>query len=185
MEDVRIIELFFARDEAALLETERKYGGRLTALACSITEDPQDAEECVNDTYLEVWQAIPPARPDHFFAFLAKILRHNALTVCEKRHAKKREGVTVELTRELAECLPDSYDPTAEEDSAAIRKAMEDFLRSQEETARKLFLRRYFYLEPVERIARYYGLKEANVFQILSRTRRKLKAYLQKEGYAL
>ena len=92
MEDIRIIELFFARDEAALLETERKYGGRLTALACSITEDPQDAEECVNDTYLEVWQAIPPARPDHFFAFLAKILRHNALTVCEKRHAKKREG---------------------------------------------------------------------------------------------
>ena len=120
MEDVRIIELFFARDEAALLETERKYGGRLTALACSITEDPQDAEECVNDTYLEVWQAIPPARPDRFFAFLAKILRHNALTVCEKRHAKKREGVTVELTRELAECLPDSYDPAAEEDSAAI-----------------------------------------------------------------
>ena len=185
MEDVRIIELFFARDEAALLETERKYGGRLTALACSITEDPQDAEECVNDTYLEVWQAIPPARPDHFFAFLAKILRHNALTVCEKRHAKKREGVTVELTRELSECLPDSYDPAAEEDSAAIRKALEDFLRSQEEPARRLFLRRYFYAVPIAELAQETGLTESAVTSRLHRLREKLRVHLGKEGIGL
>ncbi len=185
MEDVRIIELFFARDEAALLETERKYGGRLTALARSITEDPQDAEECVNDTYLEVWQAIPPARPDRFFAFLAKILRHNALTVCEKRHSKKREGVTVELTRELAECLPDSYDPDAEEDSAAIRKALEDFLRSQEETARKLFLRRYFYAIPIAELAKETGLTESAVTSRLHRLREKLRVHLGKEGIGL
>ena len=185
MEDVRIIELFFDRDEAALRETQRKYGGRLTALACSITKDPQDAEECVNDTYLEVWQAIPPARPAHLFAFLAKILRHNALTVCEKRHAKKREGVTVELTRELAECLPDSHDPATEEDSAAIRKAMEDFLRAQDPLARKLFLRRYFYAVPIAELAEETGLTESAVTSRLHRLREKLRTHLGKEGIGL
>ena len=185
MDDRKILKLLLARAEEAIEAMAAKFGRRLTQTARHILGDWREAEESVNDTYLEVWQAIPPARPDRFFAFLAKILRHNALTVCEKRHAKKREGVTVELTRELAECLPDSYDPTAEEDSAAIRKALEDFLRSQEETARKLFLRRYFYAIPIAELAKETGLTESAVTSRLHRLREKLRVHLGKEGIGL
>ena len=185
MEDKHIVDLYWSRDQRAIGETQQRYGGYCYSIAYRILDNHEDSEECVNDTYLEVWQAIPPARPDHLFAFLAKILRHNALTVCEKRHAKKREGVTVELTRELAECLPDSYDPATEEDSAAIRKAMEDFLRAQEPSARKLFLRRYFYAVPIAELARETGLTESAVTSRLHRMRERLRTHLGKEGIGL
>ena len=182
MEDIRIIELFFDRDETALRETADKYGSRLFGVAHAITGNTQDAEECVNDTYLEAWRSIPPARPSHLFAFLAKIIRHNALTVCEKRRAGKRAGTTVELTRELAECLPDPLDPVTEAESARIREALEIFLKTQEATARRLFLRRYFFGVSIAELASETGLTESAVTSRLHRLRQKLRVHLEKEG---
>ncbi len=185
MEDTRIIELFFQRDETALRETASKYGSRLSVIARSITENEQDAEECVNDTYLEAWQSIPPARPVHLFAFLAKIIRHNALSVCEKRHAQKRTGITVELTQELSECLPDTCDFAKMDDSTHIREVLGRFLKAQESEARRLFLRRYFYAVPIAQLAKETGLSESAITARLYRLREKLRVCLEKEGIGL
>ena len=185
MEDTRIIELFFQRDEAALREIESKYGGKLSAIARSITENDQDAEECVNDTYLEAWQAIPPARPIHLFAYLAKIIRNNALSLCEKRHAQKRNGITVELTQELCECLPSALDPACEEESARIRAVLNRFLMIQKPDARRLFVRRYFYTLSVAQLAAESGLTESAVTARLYRLREALRKQLVKEGIEL
>ena len=107
MEDNQIIELFFRRDETALTHTKERYGSRLRALAFRILGSNEDAEECENDTYLKAWESIPPQNPRYFFAYLAKICRNTALHRAEKANAQKRNAVVVELTNELAECLPD------------------------------------------------------------------------------
>ena len=185
MEDACILDLFFQRDENALRETASKYGSRLTVIARSITENEQDTEECVNDTYLEAWRSIPPARPVHLFAFLAKILRHNALSVCEKRHAQKRTGITVELTRELCECLPDTCDFPKLDESAHIRDILTRFLRAQSADARRLFMRRYFYAIPISQLSKETGLSESAVTARLYRLREKLRVCLEKEGIGL
>ena len=185
MEDTRIVELFFNRDEAALRETASKYGGRLLTIAHSITENHQDAEECVNDTYLEAWHAIPPTRPTHLFAYLARIIRHNALSVCEKRNAQKRRGITVELTQELCECLPSASDPARELEGARIRSTIESFLLAQAPAARRLFMRRYFYAIPIAQLAREAGLTESAVTARLYRMREALRKQLEKEGIDL
>ena len=182
MEDVHIIELFFKRDETALREVASKYGGRLTAIALTITENDQDAEECVNDTYLEAWQAIPPARPTRLFAYLAKIIRHNAMSLCEKRHAQKRNGIVVELTQELCECLPSAWDTAREEESARIRCVMEHFLWKLKPDARRLFVRRYFYAVSVAQLAAETGLTESAVTSRLYRLREALRKQLEEEG---
>lgn len=185
MEDTCIIELFFQRDEAALREIASKYGGKLSAIARSITENDQDAEECVNDTYLEAWQAIPPARPTHLFAYLAKIIRNNALSLCEKQHAKKRSGITVELTQELYDSLPSALDLACEEESARIRAVLNRFLMIQKPDARRLFVRRYFYTLSVAQLAAESGLTESAVTARLYRLREALRKQLEKEGFEL
>ncbi len=178
--DQEILALYVARDEHAIAETQAKYGGRLMALALSITENRQDAEECVNDTYLQVWNLIPPHEPERFFAFLCKITRHTALDVCEKRHAQKRRAVHVELTEEMAECLPapdNEFDPDRELLAAALNR----FVRGLDERTRYMFLRRYFYSDPVGEIARALGVSENAVSSALLRARKKLKKLLLEE----
>ena len=109
MEDNKIIELYFMRNEDAISRTKDIYGARLKALAFNILRNIQDAEECENDTYIKAWESIPPQKPQHFFAYLAKICRNSALKILEKQKAEKRNAVIVELSQELSECLPDRY----------------------------------------------------------------------------
>lgn len=175
MEDERIIALYFAKDEAAIEETRRKYGAYCFATANRIIRDSSDAEECVNDTYLHAWNAIPPAKPDNLKLFLAKIARNLAIDRC--RHTR------AELLCELEECLPAGSDTEGEAMARELGGAVNAFLFTLAERDCNIFLRRYFFAESTEEIAKKYGVRASNVLLILSRTRQKLKKYLEAKGF--
>ncbi len=181
MQDREIVDMYFERDESAIRHTSDKYGKPLMALSKNITENIQDAEECVNDTYLQAWNRIPPNRPDRLYAFLARITRNISLDVCEKRHAQKRSAVFVELTAELQECIPSRYDEL-DCDNAVLGDALDSFIRSLDSETRYIFVRRYFYSDSIKNISDNVGRKESNVAVILHRTREKLRKRLEKEG---
>lgn len=186
MEDEQIIDLFFARDEQALTETDRKYGGYCFSLANGILNSAQDAEETVNDTYWKAWNTIPPCRPSVFKLFLAKITRNLAFSRWRQSAAEKRGGGEMDLVlEELTQCvaLPGSVedDLNVKELSRAIRS----FLDTLPVREQNIFLRRYFFVEESGTIAQRYGMKPATVLRTLSRTRAKLKKYLAREGYAV
>ena len=186
MNDEQILDLYFARDEQALVETDRKYGGYCFTMANSILHNDQDAEETVSDTYLKAWNAIPPKRPGIFKMFLAKITRNLAFSRWRAYSAEKRGGGEMELVlEELADCLaaPGSVEDTM--DAKELARAIRAFLDTHPEREQNIFLRRYFFVEESETIARQYGMKPATVLRTLSRTRMKLKRYLLKEGYAV
>lgn len=186
MEDSKIVDLFWARDEQAVEESQRAYGGYCFSVAQGILDDPQDAEEVVADTWLHAWNSIPPERPKFLKQYLAKLARNLALSLWRTRTAQKRGGAQLELTlEELGECIPSSATAHGYLEGQELKKSINAFLSAQPRRERNVFLRRYFYLEETAQIATRYGLSETNVFQILSRTRRKLKKYLKKEGYAL
>ena len=180
MEDNQIIELFFRRDETALTHTKERYGSRLRALAFRILGSNEDAEECENDTYLKAWESIPPQNPRYFFAYLAKICRNTALHRAEKANAQKRNAVVVELTNELAECLPDdrSLNDTPEQ---TLGEHISAFLKTISRENRTIFVRRYFLSEPLSAIAHALHISESKVKSSLFRTRNKLRDYLSKE----
>ena len=186
MEDTKIIDLYFARDEQAIAETDKKYGRYCFALANSILSNVQDAEEAVSDTYLKTWKAIPPHRPVVFRLFLAKITRNLAFTRWRKLTADKRGGGEMELVlEELAGCVAA---PGSVEDSIngkELAKTIRSFLDTLPAQEQDIFLRRYFFVEESEAIARRYGMKPATVLRTLSRIRAKLKNYLTQEGYAV
>lgn len=186
MEDSRILDLYWQRDEQAIRETKDAYGGYCFSVANAVLENAWDAEEVVSDTWIQAWNSIPPNRPAHLKQYLAKIARNLALNAYLAQNAQKRKGDQVSLAlEELGECIPSGETAEGHLEERELKDTISRFLRTQPLREQGIFLRRYFYLEPVEEIAQRYGLKEANVFQILSRTRRKLKAYLTKEGYAL
>ncbi len=186
MEDTMILDLYFARDEQAIAETDKKYGAYCFTLANSILNNTLDAEEAVSDTYFNTWNAIPPQRPAMFKLFLAKITRNLAFTRWRRRSAEKRGGGALEpVLEELASCLAA---PGAVEDALEgkeLAKTIRSFLDTLPAREQDIFLRRYFFVEESETIARRYGMKQATVLRTLSRTRRKLKDYLTQEGYAV
>ncbi len=184
LNDKAITELFLARDEAALDEVARRYGRMLMSVALGITGNEQDAEECVNDTYLAVWNSIPPTKPENFQAYICRITHNLACRVLERRTAQKRQADVLPLTDELAEVIP-AGDGASECDADGLSRAIDGFLRTLPRTARVMFVRRYFYADGIREIARLTGTGEANVSQILFRTRKKLKAFLEKEGFYL
>ena len=183
MEDKQIIELYFARNESAIDETDKKYGAYCRAVAYRILEDRLDSEEVANDTYLRLWNSIPPQKPDPLKPYVGRISRNLALDVYDAKHAKKRLGVTLAL-EELAECLP-SEDGREIGESAALCDLLSRFISSLPERERIVFVRRYFHIYPITEIARDLGIRESTVAASLSRTRSKLRKYLQKEGVAL
>ena len=186
MEDLQIITLYFDRDEQALAETAQKYGKYCFAVANNILENKQDAEECVNDTYLHAWQSIPPTRPHHLKLFLAKITRNLAFNKYRAAHREKRGfGELPLVLSEMDEFLAGTAEIEEEARLAALKEALHRFLRGLTPRERGVFLRRYLFVETAEIISGRYGISETNVRQILSRTRQKLKIYLQKEGYTL
>ena len=186
MEDEKIIELYFARNEKAVTETDRKYGGYCFTLANSILYNREDAEESVSDTYLKTWNAIPPQKPSMLKMFLAKISRNLSFSRWRKLSAEKRGGGAMELVlQELDTCIPA---PGKVEDNLMgkeLAKTIRCYLNTLSQREQDIFLRRYFFVEETETIAQRYGMKPATVLRTLYRTREKLKHFLTREGYAL
>lgn len=181
MTDAQIIALYWDRNEQAIRETEVVYGGKLHALAQRIVQNYEDAQECVNDTYMKTWDTIPPQRPTHFFAYLAKICRNAALSVLDWKSAAKRKGEVVALTQEMEACIPDPQHERKLE-GQELGEILNRFLQTLSRDNRVIFLRRYWYLDTVAEIASRYGISESKVKTQLHRTRAKLHAFLEKEG---
>ena len=181
MEDAKIIELFFQRNEQAVKETDTVYGRKLYVLSNNILNNREDAEESVSDTYMEAWKSIPPKRPKYFYAFLASICRNMSFNRLDWRLAAKRNAEVVTLTQELEMCIPDSRQD-GEMDRRELRRVLETFLDSLSKESRLIFLRRYLYVDTVAEIAARYGISESKVKTQLHRTRAKLHTYLKKEG---
>ena len=181
MDDSKIIELFFARNEDAIKHTDDAYGRRLFHLADNIVHNDQDAEESVNDTYMKAWDTIPPQRPEHFFAYIAKICRNFALKRIDWQKAKKRNAEVVTLTQEMENCIPDTY-RDMEADERELGRILDAFLRTLTPENQMVFLRRYWYVDTIAEIAVRYGISESAVQMRLNRTRGKLALYLAKEG---
>ena len=181
MEDAKIIELFFQRNEQAVKETDTAYGRKLYVLSNNILNNREDAEESVSDTYMETWNSIPPKRPKYFYAFLASVCRNMSFNRLDWRLAAKRNAEVVSLTQELEMCIPDSRQD-GEMDRRELRRVLETFLDSLSKESRLIFLRRYLYVDTVAEIAMRYGISESKVKTQLHRTRAKLHTYLAKEG---
>lgn len=184
MTDDEIIVLYQRRSEAAVQATSDKYGAYCYSIADRILRSAEDSRECVNDTWMRAWSAIPPQCPRCLRAFLAKITRNLAFDRFKREHARKRGAGEIQLALdELEECVPAGADVEGEVLSQELRRCMDSFLNGLAEQKRDVFLRRYFYVESAEAIAKRYGLKKSNVLVILSRTRKELKSYLEKEGF--
>lgn len=186
MEDIKITELFWQRDESSISEARLKYGGYCHTLALNILNDPSDAEEAVNDALFHAWQAIPPARPERFGAFLAKITRNLALNRVESRTAEKRGGGELALALdELEYCIPQSHSTEETADARELSALINKFLSEQRKEQRIIFLKRYWYLKPISEIAEETGFSESKIKVMLMRTRNKLKDYLEREDYKI
>ena len=186
MSGEEIIALYFARDEQALVKTDAKYGPYCFRLANAILPQREDAEETVNDTYLKAWQVIPPKKPTVLRMFLTKITRNLAFSRWRNLTAQKRGAGEMELIlEELEECVSSKEEVGAELDAKELVCAIGKFLDTLPRQDQNIFLRRYFFLEDAGTIATRYGLRRDTVNQSLSRTRKKLKAHLIQEGYAL
>lgn len=184
LHDLNIIELYFARDERAIKETEAKYGRLCYGIAYNILKNHEDSKECVNDTYVGIWNAIPPARPNNFTAFICKIARNLSLKRLESQSRQKRSQATIISLDDLAEVLADENISVGISDED-IGKLIGDFLRNEKENIRNVFIRRYYFFDSIGDIARRYSFSENKVRNMLYHTRIKLKDYLIKEGIEL
>ena len=184
MEDSRIIDLFWARDEAAIGQTDAAYGRRLQALANRILNNREDAEESVSDTYLKLWEIIPPQRPNHFYGFIASICRHLSLHKVNWNLAAKRNAEIVALTEEMELCIPD-LSRERQLEAQELGRLLNEFLGTLNEESRNIFMRRYWFADSVAEIAQRYRIGESKVKTRLFRARNQLRSFLEKEGYAL
>lgn len=184
MEDTKIIELYFARSEEAICQTDAAYGRKLFSLADRILQNDQDSEEAVSDTYMKTWETIPPHRPTYLFAYLAKICRHFALGKLDWKKAAKRSAEVVSLTEEMALCIPDRQQE-AEMTDKEIGRALNTFLEGLSQESRVIFLRRYWFCDTIAEIADRYAISESKVKMRLKRTRDHLADYLHREGISV
>ena len=186
MEDSQIIALYNQRDERAIQETADKYGNYCLIIAHNILSDREDSEECVNDTWWKTWNTIPPKQPTRFRAFLASITRSLAIDRYRTKHRAKRgrDNVAIALD-DLGETV--SSGESADESLLAkeLSGIINRFLQELSQRDREIFLARYYFVYPEKTIARRFGMRENYVSNLLSRTRRKLKKYLEKEGYSV
>ncbi len=186
MDDEKIIELYFARSERAISESGAKYGAYCYRVAFNILDNREDSEECVNETWFRSWNTIPPKRPSRLAAFFARITRNLALDRLDGMLAVKRGGGEyIAALDELSECTASSSGAEDEFSRKTLEEDINRFLKTVAARECDIFLSRYFYLETTAEIARRYGLKESNVTVILSRTRKKLREFLIKEGYVV
>lgn len=180
MDDRQIISLLFQRNDAALKEIAVKYGKLIFRVAENILHCSEDSRECVNDTYFAVWNAIPPQNPNPFIAFICKITRNLSIKKLRDKSAQKRSADTLpisEIEYELADC---SFEEKI--DAREFGRKIDAFLDTIDEESRVVFVRRYWFSDEISEIALTVGTSESNVYQKLSRTRKKLRKYLEKEG---
>ncbi len=180
MDDRRIVDLYWARDEHAILESDKKYGRMLHSLSYSLLSSREDAEECVNDTYLDAWGAMPTARPEFLGAFLSKITRRISVDRFRKKHREKRGGID-NLTAELSECISGGRTPSEEYDDKRISEQLNEFLYGQPKEKRVMFVLRYFYSSSIDDIADRLGISESKVKTTLFRMRAELKERLEEQ----
>lgn len=180
-----IVKLFWDRDERAIAETQRQYGDYCFTVAKNILGNAQDAEECVNDTYLRIWNSIPPAKPKNFLAYLAKIAHNLSINMLKARHAGKRNAPIVALEELEGSLFAPEDELTEGVALAELQRAINDFLHTCSERDRAIFIRRYFFCESTEYLAEKFGISYANSTKILARMRDRLKEYLKEEGYYL
>ena len=186
MEDQKIIELYWARSEAAISETSRKYSGYCYRISFNILSDNEDAEECTNDTYLRAWEAMPPKRPECLPAFLGRITRNLSLNKFRQRSAQKRGGGQLELAlSELEECIPSADSKMDKEDREVLIQTLNSFLSGLPETNRVIFVKRYWYLYSIREISKEFSISESKAKSLMFRMRKQLRACLEKEGIAL
>ena len=186
MEDKQIVDLYWARSEKAISETADKYGRYCNTIAYNILHSNEDSEECVNDTYLHAWNAMPDQRPNKLSAFLGRITRNLSLKRWEKYTAKKRGAGQVSLALdELQECIPATNQTDSVADDIVLTDVLNRFLASLTAEKRNIFMRRYWYLSPVAEIASDLAISESKVKMSLLRSRNELKQLLEKEGITL
>ena len=179
MTDQELVELFWQRREEALTGLQDKYGGWCRSIAGRILGEERDVEECLGDCWLQLWNAIPPARPQHFRGYLGAVVRNRALLL---RRRRGRQGDTVSLAAlELAECLPSREGPEEQAEAAELGRAISAFLRELGEGPRTAFLRRYWYGQSVADLAAGMNCGEGKVKSSLFRTRKALRTYLEQE----
>ena len=186
MEDEKIIEMFFERSEEALAFCSEKYGAYCRAVARNILQNEEDAEECVNDAFLNAWENIPPNRPEKLGAYLGKITHNLALNRLKYYSAEKRgNGQADAAFSELEECIPAEDETERKFDEALLINAINAFLYASPAEKHNIFIRRYWYFCPVKDIAKAYGMSESKVKSLLFRMRKELKKHLEKEGIFL
>ena len=185
MEDGQIIDLYWKRDQRAIGETDEKYGRLLHSIAWNLLRSREDSEECVNDTYLRAWEAIPPSRPGAFRTSLGQITRNLSLARWKRRGAEKRGGGAEVLLGELEDCLPAPAGRGRSVEDGELAELLSAFLRGLSREGRAMFLRRYWYGESVAEVALALGCGEGKVKSSLFRSRKALRTYLEKEGIAV
>lgn len=182
MHDAGILQLFADRSERAIAETDQKYGRECRRLAARILGSEEDAEECFNDALMRTWNTIPPQKPDSLAAYLHVITRNLALNQRKQNSRLRRGGGEVPaVLDELADCIPAADSVETAYDERSFLRLLERFLDMQKPDARRIFVRRYWYMDSCREIAEKYGMSESKVRVSLTRTRRKLKAFLEKE----
>ena len=184
MDDNKIIELYFRRDESALSETDKKYGRYCYSIAYNILFDREDSKESVNDTYLGAWNAMPPKRPAVLSSFLGRITRNIALKRYRERSAAKRGGGAVAVSlEELSECIAASDTVERTMERQELSRIVDSFLRALPEGERNVFIRRYWYCDEISAIAKRYGATKGKIKMMLLRTREKLAKELRREEF--
>lgn len=184
MEDTRIVDLYWARSENAIVETSAKYGSYCYSIAYNILANAEDADESVNDTYLDAWNSMPPHRPAILSTFLGKITRRVSIDKWRGRTAEKRGSGEITLVLdELSDCVPSSQNVEHEIETAELAKVINDFVMSLPPMDRRVFICRYWYLDPISAISQQFGFSQSKVKMMLYRQRQRLLSHLEREAY--
>ena len=182
MDDSRIIELFYARSEDAIAELSKKYGPYCLTVAKNILNNTEDAEECVNDAYLGVWNTIPPQRPDPLLSYVCRIVRNLALKKYHENTAQKRNSIYDVALDEIADCIPAPFSVEDEIMAKEVAGIINGFLETLDRQSRIMFIRRYWHADSIEELAALFHRSRHYISVRLSRTRKALKQHLEKEG---
>lgn len=184
LSDAQIVELYWQRNESAIQATSTRYGAFCHKISYAILGNRADTDECLNDTWMAAWNSIPPHRPDILSAFLGKITRRISIDRWRRQSAEKRGGGELDLVlEELADCIAADSSVEAEMERTEMEQFMQSFLRQLPVTERRLFLRRYWYMDSIAVLAEAFGFRESKVKSMLFRTRKKLREKLESEGY--
>lgn len=186
MQDSQIVELYLQREESAIQETQQKYGPYLTKIAYNILADLEDSKESVNDTYLKAWNSMPPHKPAILSTYLGKITRQVSIDILRKHSSLKRQASQYAVSLdELSDCVPTDKTPEQTIELQQLAEAIAAYLQTLSPQVRCTFIGRYYFMDSIGEIADYCGMSHSKVESMLHRTRKGLKAYLEKEGYSI